>query len=223
MSGFRDRQDAGRQLAQRLSPFANRDDVIVLALPRGGVPVAYEVATTLDLPLDVLTVRKIGAPGHEEFALGAIAGDGTMVLDEESIARFSLDRNAIRQTIAREQLELRRREQRYRDDWPYPDVRGKTVILVDDGFATGATMRVALQSVLSHAPVAVIAAAPVAAREVCDGFERQGVRCVCVQTPEPFLGVGAWYDDFSQTSDEEVIALLQKAAAGTPQPHSVPA
>jgi predicted phosphoribosyltransferase len=209
---FHDRIDAGRQLAEQLQRYADRPDVIVLALPRGGVPVGYEVARELNVPLDVFLVRKLGVPGHEELAMGAIASGGVRVLNEDSIRYLGIPEAWVDEVAAREERELRRREEAYRDDRPEPDVRGKTVILVDDGLATGSTMRAAVAAVRQLGPARVVVAVPVGAPETCGEFRREADDVVCAREPEPFYAVGAWYEDFSQTSDEEVRELLAQAA-----------
>jgi len=205
---FRDRREAGRFLARSLGAYANRPDVIVLALPRGGVPVAYEVARALHAPLDVFVVRKLGVPGHEEFAMGAIASGGVRVLNEELVQELHIPRPAIEAVAAREEQELARRERRYRGDSPPPDVRGCTVILVDDGLATGSTMQAAITALRRLQPARIVVAVPTAAPETCEQMRAAADEVVCALTPEPFHAVGAWYQDFSQTSDEEVAALL---------------
>jgi predicted phosphoribosyltransferase len=212
---FQDRDDAGRRLAAELSAYAGRDDVIVLGLPRGGVPVAYRVAEALHTPLDVFVVRKLGLPWHEELAMGAIASGGVRVLDSDliKIARVS-DADIERVTMA-EQTELERRENRYRGDRPFPDLHGKTVILVDDGLATGSTMRAAVHALRQQGPGDVVVAVPVAPPEVCDAFRYIADEIVCAETPEPFQAVGLWYKDFSQTTDDEVHRLLESATHAT--------
>lgn len=212
MMPFADRRDAGRVLAQRLSKYAGRSDVIVLALPRGGVPVGYEVATLLGAPLDVLIVRKIGAPWNEELAVGAIASGDTLVLDNALLRDLGIESHAIDEVIAAERKELQRRELLYRQGRPFPTVAGKTVILVDDGLATGATMLAAVRSMRVHQPARVVVAVPVAAEEVCEMVEREAGECVCAATPPRLYAVGAWYHDFAQTTDDEVRALLARAA-----------
>jgi predicted phosphoribosyltransferase len=211
---FHDRIDAGRQLAEQLQRYADRPDVIVLALPRGGVPVGYEVARELNVPLDVFLVRKLGVPGHEELAMGAIASGGVRVLNEDAVRYLGIPAAWVDEVAAREERELRRREEAYRDDRPEPDVRGKTVILVDDGLATGSTMRAAVAAVRQLGPAKVVVAVPVGAPETCNEFRREADDVVCAREPEPFYAVGAWYEDFSQTSDEEVRELLAQAALG---------
>ncbi|HYE64764.1 MAG TPA: phosphoribosyltransferase [Pyrinomonadaceae bacterium] len=209
---FRDRTDAGQRLAQQLTDYANRPDVLVLALPRGGVPVAYQVAEALNAPLGVFLVRKLGVPGHEELAMGAIATGGVRVLNEEVVQYLRIPSEVIDAVAADEQQELERRERTYRDDRPAPDVRGRTVILVDDGLATGSTMRAAATALRQQHPASIVIAVPVSAPQTCDEFRSEVDDIVCAMTPEPFQGVGRWYDDFSQTTDEEVRDLLARAA-----------
>ncbi|HVD43316.1 MAG TPA: phosphoribosyltransferase [Gaiellaceae bacterium] len=209
---FRNRTEAGRALARVLSRYAGRDDVVVLALPRGGVPVAYEVAKELGAPLDVFLVRKLGVPGHEELAMGAIASGGVLVLDDGVVRWLGISEDQIQKTLARELDELRRREAAYREGRPLPDLKGKTVILVDDGLATGASMQAAARAVRRHDPARIVVAVPVASRATCDQFREEVDEVVCAVTPAPFYAVGNWYEDFSQTSDEEVRELLELAA-----------
>jgi predicted phosphoribosyltransferase len=208
---FRDRYDAGRQLARELAAYADRRDVLVLALPRGGVPVAYEVARTLHAPLDVFLVRKLGLPGHEELAMGAIASGGVRVLNEELVHVLDIPPDVIDEVAEEEGRELQRREQAYRDDRPPLNVRGRIVILIDDGLATGSTMRAAVAALRRQGPARIIIAVPVAAASTCRDLQKEVDEVVCAHTPEPFRAVGIWYDDFSQTSDEEVHALLEEA------------
>jgi predicted phosphoribosyltransferase len=209
---FRNRIEAGRFLAKRLAEYSNRPDVVVLALPRGGVPVAFEVAQALQAPLDVFVVRKLGVPGHEELALGAIATGGVRVLNESVADYLYISDELIDQITAREQKELERREQLYRGARPPLEVRGRTVIIVDDGLATGSTMRAAVQALRQQQPARIVVAVPVAARATCDSFKEEvDTMCVCAVTPEPFEAVGLWYRDFSQTTDEEVRELLGRA------------
>ncbi len=213
MTLFAGRADAGRQLAEVLVQYAGDPNAVVLALPRGGVPVGYEVARRLRLPLDVYVVRKLGVPGHEELAMGALAGDGTCVVDEELIRSLRIGDRALQEVVDRELGEMRRRERAYRDERPQAEVAGKTVILVDDGLATGATMRAAATALRTHHPASIVAAVPVAARRTCAALSGVVDRVVCVRTPEPFHAVGLYYDDFSQTSDDDVRRLLSQADA----------
>src|SRR5206468_8259624 len=208
---FADRADAGRQLARRLNAYARRHDVVVLALPRGGVPVAFEVARELHAPLDVFLVRKLGVPGHPELAMGAIASGGVRVLSEDLIDQLGIPRTAVEQVAVRERLELERRDQLYRGGRPLPMLRDRTVILVDDGLATGATMEAAVVAAKQYQPARVIVAAPVGAVETCHRLEQIADDVVCAATPEPFQAVGLWYEVFDQTTDEEVIELLRRA------------
>ena len=210
---YSDRREAGRVLASKLMKYNDRPDVIVLGLPRGGVPVAYEVASALNAPLDIFLVRKLGVPGHEELAMGAIATGGVRVLNDEVFEYFRIPDNVIDAIAAEELTELRRRERAYRGDRPEPDVKGKTVILVDDGLATGSTIRAAAQALRQQGPAKIVVAVPVSAPQTCDEYRIGVDEIVCAVTPEPFLGVGRWYDDFSQTSDEEVHELLELARA----------
>ena len=210
---YRDRIDAGKQLAARLADYADRDDVLVLALPRGGVPVAYEVAKALRAPLDIFLVRKLGVPGHEELAMGAIATGGVRVLNDDVVDYLRIPGEVIDAVAADELRELERRERAYRDDRPEPDVRGKTMILVDDGLATGSTMRAAAAALRQQNPTRIVVAVPVSSPQTCNEY-RMGVdEIICASTPEPFMGVGQWYLDFSQTTDAEVRELLAKADA----------
>jgi predicted phosphoribosyltransferase len=213
---FADRREAGRQLAARLSEYAG-PNTIVLALPRGGIPVAYEVARALGAPLDVFIVRKLGVPGHEEFALGAIASGDVVVLNPELANQLGLSRQDIQAIIDAERRELDRRERAYREGAPRPDVRGRTVILVDDGLATGATMLAAIEAVRKLAPARIVVAVPVAAPETCEAMAAAADEVVCAVTPQPFHAVGLWYNNFAQTSDDEVRALLQAARAASAQ------
>lgn len=211
MVWFRNRRDAGQKLAQKLSHYASRPDVIVLALPRGGVPVGYEVSRALHVPLDIFIVRKLGIPGQEELAIGAIASGGIRVLNEDILRMLPLPPKVIERVAQRELQELQRRERLYRGDRPPPDVRDRTVILVDDGLATGASMRAAVQALRAQNPKRIVVAVPTAAPEACEAFEKEVDEVVCAITPEPFLGVGRWYEDFSQTTDEGVRLFLEDA------------
>lgn len=209
---FKNRIEAGRLLAKKLEAYANRSDVIVLALPRGGVPVAHEVAHALRAPLDVFLVRKLGVPGHEELAMGAIATGGVRVLNEYVVRSFQIPEQLIARVASSEQRELERRERLYRSSDEPLNVRGLTVIVVDDGLATGSTMLAAVRALKRLEPAKIIVAVPVAARETCESFKSDvDSTCVCVMSPEPFDGVGRWYKDFSQTTDEEVCYLLKHA------------
>jgi predicted phosphoribosyltransferase len=212
---FRGREEAGRRLGEALSAFAGRN-ALVLALPRGGVPVGYEVARALGAPLDIFLVRKLGVPGHEELAMGAIATGGVRVLNDEVVHALRVPAAVIDRVASIEQRELERREREYRGDRPEPDVRGRTVILVDDGLATGSTMRAAARAIRALGPARLVVAVPVAAAETCDSLESEVDDVVCLRTPEPFYAVGLWYEDFSQTTDDEVRELLARAneAAG---------
>ena len=212
MPRFRDRREAGRLLGERLSAYAGRDDVVVLALPRGGVPVGYEVARSLGAVLDVFVVRKLGVPGHEELALGAVASGVVRVLNDDVVAALGLSEGEIESIAERELAELERQEHAYRGDRPPLALQGKVAILVDDGLATGATMRAAVLAVHGFEPQSVVVAVPVAAEQTCDEFRGEVDEVVCVYTPEEFYAVGLWYEDFEQTSDEEVRELLQEAA-----------
>lgn len=205
---FRDRAAAGRRLAERLMAYKDTG-AVVLALPRGGVPVAREVAHSLNATLDVFVVRKLGVPGHEELAMGAIASGGLRVLNEETIAQLGIDRAMVEAVTASELAELRRREALYRDGRPAPDVRGKTVILIDDGLATGASMYAAILALRTAKPAKIVVAVPVAPADTCASLAREVDDIECAATPEPFRGVGAWYDDFRQISDDEVRDLLR--------------
>jgi putative phosphoribosyl transferase len=209
---FSDRRDAGRYLARQLGDYANRNDVVVLALPRGGVPVAFEIARALDVPLDVFVVRKLGAPIHEELAMGAIASGGVRVLNEHIIQQLGITDAMIDAATEAEERELNRREHSYRGNRDPLDLQDKVVILVDDGLATGASMRAAVRALKLHKPSQVVVAVPVGAPETCREFEAEVDEVVCAKTPENFHAVGAWYLDFKQTTDEEVAELLDSAA-----------
>jgi putative phosphoribosyl transferase len=208
---FRDRRQAGQLLAAHLGAYAGRDDVIVLALPRGGVPVAFEIARALHAPLDVFTVRKLGVPGHEEWGFGAIATGGVRVLDDDLVDRLGLPVRVIEHITDLERRELGRRERAYRGDRPAPAVTGKTVIVVDDGLATGASMRAAVRALRALRPAAIVVAVPTGARETCQTLRSEVEALICVSMPEPFYAVGSQYRDFQPTSDEEVCQLLASA------------
>jgi putative phosphoribosyl transferase len=211
MKPFRDRTEAGRLLAERLEAYANQTDVLVLALPRGGVPVAFEVARALGAPLDVFLVRKLGVPGHEELAMGAIASGGVRVLNEGVVGYLRIPAQVIDAVAAEEQKELERRERAYRGDRTALNVRGCIVILIDDGLATGSTMRAAVAALRQQQPNRLVVAVPIAAESTCDAFRSEVDEIICAKTPEPFYAVGLWYEDFSQTTDDEVRELLNQA------------
>jgi putative phosphoribosyl transferase len=215
---FRDRHEAGRRLAARLSHYVGRPDVLVLALPRGGVPVGFEVARMLNAPMDVFLVRKLGVPGQEELAMGAVASGGTHVLNEEVIDKLRIPSSVIEAVLATERQELMRRESTYRSDRPLPIVGGRVVILVDDGLATGATMRAAAAALRQQSPARLVVAVPTAARETCEALEAEVDEIVCAMTPDPFYAVGLWYEDFAQTSDDEVRDLLARARSPADPP-----
>ena len=208
---FADRKEAGKILTEALSSYAHKNNLLVLALPRGGVPVAYEVAKFLHAPMDLWLVRKLGVPGHEELAMGALAGGGLYVINDEVINLMRIGKNIINDVMVHERAELERRNKLYRQGRPPPDVADKTVIVIDDGLATGATMRAAIMSLRQAGADRIIAAAPVGAPSTCRDLEKDADGVLCLFTPEPFYGVGVWYDDFSQTMDREVQSLLQKA------------
>jgi putative phosphoribosyl transferase len=208
---FEDRHAAGRFLASTLSDLRTRPEVVVLALPRGGVPVGYEVAKSLDAALDVFVVRKLGVPGHEELAMGAIASGGIRLVNRDLVRQLGIPDHIIEAAAAREQRELERREREYRDGRPPLDVRGRTVVLVDDGLATGASMRAAVEALRAKHPAQIIVAVPVAAPATRAEFEAEVDQVVCALTPQQFSAVGQWYQDFSPTTDEEVRELLRRA------------
>jgi putative phosphoribosyl transferase len=206
--GFRDRADAGRVLAGALRHLAGRDDVIVLGLPRGGVPVASEVARELGAPLDVLLVRKLGVPGHAELAMGAIATGGVRVLNPSVIEPLHIPPEDLERVTAREAVELARREQAYRPGRPPLDLAGRVVVVVDDGLATGSTMRAAVAALRALGPARIVVAVPVGSRDTCDDLAAEADQVVCVRAPAGFRAVGEWYEDFSETTDEHIRALL---------------
>jgi predicted phosphoribosyltransferase len=208
---FRNRTDAGRQLAEKLAAYADRPDVLVLALPRGGVPVGYEVARALGAPFDVFLVRKLGVPGYEELAMGAVATGGVRVLNDEIVRGLGISEREIDAAVARELQELARRERLYRGDRPPPDIAGRTVILVDDGLATGATMRAAVAALRQQQPARIVIAVPTASPDTCEAMKAEADHVVCAMTPEPFFAVGHWYEDFTQTADDEVRRLLARS------------
>jgi len=209
---FHDRRDAGRVLAAKLSAYAHRSDVTVLALPRGGVPVGYEVARALHAPLDVFLVRKLGVPGQGEFAMGAIAAGGVQVLNQDMIELLGLRPDEVGAVVLAERQELARREHVYRAGRPALQLEGRTVVVVDDGLATGSTMRAAVEALRAMAPARIVVAVPVAAAETCQALRAEADTVVCASTPEPFHAVGAWYEDFAQTEDGEVRELLDASA-----------
>jgi predicted phosphoribosyltransferase len=209
---FRDRSDAGRQLAAKLERYRENAGTTILALPRGGVPVGAEIARELGAPLDVFVVRKLGVPGHEELAMGALATGGARVLNREVVARIGISPEQLDTVTAREREEVRRRERLYRGDRPDPDVTGRTVIVVDDGLATGATMRAAVAALRQQEPESIVVAVPTGSADTCADIRAYADEVVCLLTPDPFLAVGFWYEDFGQVSDEEVRSLLEAAA-----------
>ncbi|RIX75820.1 phosphoribosyltransferase [Acidovorax cavernicola] len=208
---FRDRADAGRQLAALLQRLGGFPDAMVLALPRGGVPVAFEVARALRLPLDVLVVRKLGLPAQPEYAFGALAGDGLPEIDDHVVRMLDLRPSEIDAVVRAERAEMARRTQAYRGDRPLLEMRGRAVLVIDDGLATGATMRAAVRGLRRQGAGTVIAAVPVGSPEACEALQREADDVVCVRCPTVFRSVGAWYGDFSQTTDDEVCALLAQA------------
>ena len=211
MRRYRDRIEAGRALAMALEEYRGRSDVVVLGLPRGGVPVAAEVATALGAPLDVFVVRKLGVPGHEEFAMGAIATGGVRVIDRATVEGLDIPAYAIEEAVEREGRELERRERQYRGGRPAPNIDGRVAILVDDGLATGASMRAAVKALRNLEPARIVVAVPVGASETCRRLELEADEVVCAMAPADFRAVGLWYEDFSQTSDEEVQSAIARA------------
>lgn len=208
---FRNRTEAGRRLAGELASYKGKKNILILALPRGGVPVGYEVARYLGAPLDIFLVRKLGVPGHEELAMGAIASGGVRVLNEGIVRSLRVTAQAVEDVAEREYRELNRREKAYRADRPVYPVNGRKVILVDDGLATGATMRAAVTALRMREPSEIIVAVPTASPDTCLEFEKEVDRVICAETPQPFQAVGLWYEDFSQTTDEEVSDYLRLA------------
>jgi predicted phosphoribosyltransferase len=208
---FDDRMQAGQRLAQTLHHYAGRDDVLVLALPRGGVPVGFEIANAIGAPLDVIIVRKLGTPGREELAMGAIASGGIQVLNPDVVASLRIPQEIVQRVVAREQQELERRNHAYRGERPFPEMKGRYLIVVDDGLATGATMRAAVAALRAKAPARITVAVPVAPPDTVEQLRREADEVICLETPEPFFGVGRWYRNFPQTSDQEVEDLLARS------------
>jgi predicted phosphoribosyltransferase len=211
LRGFRNRKEAGRLLARKLAAYAGRTDVVVLALPRGGVPVAFEVARALHAPLDLVIVRKLGVPGQEELAMGAIATGGFQVLNHPVVRSLGLSKEEIESVAARERVELERREHLYRGGRPSPEIHGRTVILIDDGIATGTTMKVAITALKQRQPSRIVVAIPVAPSSTCGEMRGEGAEIVCLLSPEDFIAIGVWYADFAQVPDQEVCDLLERA------------
>lgn len=213
---FRDRADAGRRLAAKLGAYAERADVIVLALPRGGVAVGYEAARALHAPLDVLVVRKVGVPGHEELAMGAVASGRVLVVNEKVTQALGISEAVLRRAAAAERKELERRERTYRGERSPSDVRERTVLLVDDGIATGSTMRAAIRALRALHPARIVVAVPTAPPDVCDSLRADADEVVAVQTPEPFIAIGLWYHEFPQLSDDDVRRMLRDSVVARP-------
>jgi predicted phosphoribosyltransferase len=209
---FKDRQDAGKRLADKLQAYANQQDVLVLALPRGGVPVAFEVAQKLRVPLDVFIVRKLGLPGFEELAIGAIASEGIIVPNTPLIQQLQISKSVFNDVVQREAKELARRETLYRRGRPPYKAEGKKIILIDDGLATGSSMKAAVLAIKKARPARIIVAVPIGPEETCEEFREEVDECICLVTPKPFIAVGSWYENFSQTTDEEVQSLLDVSA-----------
>lgn len=212
---FRDRIDAGQRLAAALKMYANHSDVVVLALPRGGVPVGFEVAKALNVPFDICLVRKLGVPGHKELAMGAIASDGVRVLNYDIVSWLNISSKTIDTVAARELRELQRRDRAYRGDRPLPDIQNHVVIVVDDGLATGATMRAAITVLRQQNPAKIVVAVPVAPTETCKVLSAEVDQFVCCMMPDPFYAIGLWYENFAQTTDDEVCNLLNKGTVAT--------
>jgi predicted phosphoribosyltransferase len=208
---FKDRTEAGKRLANELSDYENRDDVIILGLARGGVPVAFEIAKEINVPMDVFLVRKLGVPSQKELAMGAIASGGIRILNDDVINMLRISDRAIDHVANEEQQELERREREYRGNRQKIDVKDRVSILVDDGLATGASMRAAVRALRQMEPAKIVIAVPVAAPDTCDAFKDKVDEIICLATPEPFYAIGAWYDNFSQTTDEEVRSILAEA------------
>jgi putative phosphoribosyl transferase len=208
MRRFRNRTEAGQMLATELVAYANRSDVLVLGLPRGGVPVAYEVAKALNVPLDICLVRKLGVPSNRELAMGAIGTGGVMVINQEIVRSLRISPEAIERVVAQEQQELERRERAYRGTRPLPDLESRTIILIDDGIATGSTLRAGIATLRQHQPQSIVVAVPVAPLSTCNDLKAEVDKVVCLLTPETFNSISLWYADFTQTTDEEVRKLL---------------
>ncbi|MFO7964026.1 MAG: phosphoribosyltransferase [Desulfobacterales bacterium] len=215
---FRNRTDAGVKLAEKLAAYKGQKNLLVLALPRGGVPVGYEVANFLDAPFDIFLVRKLGVPGQEELAMGAIASGGIRILNEDIIRMAQIPVQDIEAETRKEEQELQRREREYRGDRPMPELEGRRIILVDDGLATGASMKAAVAALRDRNVAEIIVAVPTASPDTCSEFEAMVDQVICARTPEPFGGVGAWYEDFSQTTDDEVRKYMQLAEENLPTP-----
>jgi len=213
---FRDRQDAGVELAGQLSRYAHDPKVVVLGLPRGGVPVAYQVARILEAPLEIFVVRKLGVPGHRELAMGAIASGGVQVLNPDVVTALRISEPQIAAVAVQEQKELERQQRAYRGDVPFPDLAGRILLVVDDGLATGSTMRAAIKALRQMRPARIVVGAPVAAEETCRNLATVADQVVCVSTPESFHAVSTWYQEFSQTADDEVRSLLEASAHVAP-------
>jgi predicted phosphoribosyltransferase len=211
MTAFKDRREGGRALAGKLTVYVRRPNILILALPRGGVPVAYEVALALSIPLDIFLVRKLGVPGREELAIGAIASGGVRILNRDIVRMLSIPEEMINVAAQRELQELQRREKLYRGDRQPPNVRDRTIILIDDGLATGASMRAAVAGLRTQHPARIVVGVPVAAVEARDGLQPDVDEVICAITPEPFYGVSRWYENFAQVTDEEVRSLLEEA------------
>ncbi|MEW6735218.1 MAG: phosphoribosyltransferase [Acidobacteriota bacterium] len=212
---YRDRTDAGKRLAIKLQAYANRSDVLVLALPRGGVLVAFQVAEALNAPLDIYLVRKLGVPGHKELAMGAIASGGVRVINDDVVNYLGISGETIDRVAEEETEELSRRDHLYRGGKIRPELSGRTIILIDDGLATGSSMRAAVQALKQANPAKIVIAVPVAPSSTCEGFKTEVDEIICLETPEPFQAIGLWYRNFSQTTDEEVKELLERAAQRT--------
>lgn len=213
MKLFKDRTEAGHMLAKQLEQYAGRDDTVLLALPRGGVPVGFEVAKALQAPMDVLIIRKLGVPGQEELAMGAVASGGVLVINQEVVRLYGIKESTIDSVAKKELQELERRERLYRHGRPWPELTNKIVILLDDGLATGTSMRAAVSALRFFKPAHVVVAVPTAPVDTCREFQEEVDDVICATTPEPFVAIGAWYEDFRQTTDEEVQSLLDQAAA----------